>query len=132
VIDAEPLDPAAGTRSLLSGLRFSSLKTVSMIFEVSDLENPPLRRSASRSSSVHSAPNSGGMPMIDNHVGHIDRVASDHGEQADKVRVAPLERNVRQSNGEHNCSKYESSHDGCSCTDRPRRSIEAVTSPIEF
>ena len=37
---------------MLSGLRFSSPKTVSMIFAVSDLENPRLRRKLSRSSSV--------------------------------------------------------------------------------
>ncbi|MCP2218419.1 hypothetical protein AB7M56_002373 [Bradyrhizobium elkanii] len=37
---------------MLSGLRFSSPRTTSMIFVVSDLENPPLRRKVSRSSSV--------------------------------------------------------------------------------
>jgi hypothetical protein len=37
---------------MLSGLRFSSPRTVSMIFVVSDLENPLLRRNDSRSSSV--------------------------------------------------------------------------------
>lgn len=37
---------------MLSGLRFSSPRTVSMILDASDLENPPLRRKVSRSSSV--------------------------------------------------------------------------------
>jgi hypothetical protein len=50
---------AAGNRGdalheskMLSGLRFSSPKTASMTFDVSDLENPLLRRRLSRSSSV--------------------------------------------------------------------------------
>ena len=37
---------------MLSGLRCSSLNTVSMIFAVSDLEKPRLRRKLSRSSSL--------------------------------------------------------------------------------